>query len=241
MTFDISIKEKAYNVFTSNRFVRRGNSYFRVWGDGILQVVKFEYETHGKYYDLSFGLFSMYGELMPQWFTSGGSITKYPVVNFIGKRSSFYLESDGCFRKIHSVSPEKQLSIFSDVVLTWLNQITTQNELANGICFLDKQLYGEIIWNDSLKYAPYLFSGNLEKAEKVIQAILAQYAFAIERNRSLLDPEEFHIYHSCLLDEINLLEKKLHISQAPEKEKISEYLNTNYVENMQLAKFCLKT
>ena len=42
-------------------FVRRGSAFFRVWGDGVVQVLKFERHSIYKDHDLSVGVYSMYG------------------------------------------------------------------------------------------------------------------------------------------------------------------------------------
>ena len=64
-------------------FVRRGSAFFRVWGDGVLQVLKFERQRGDRVYDLSVGVFSMYGRLYPEWFTSSGCIPRASIASFI--------------------------------------------------------------------------------------------------------------------------------------------------------------
>ena len=68
-------------------FVRRGSAFFRVWGDGVLQVLKFERNRVDRVHDLSVGVFSMYGRLSPEWFTSSGCIPEASIANFIDLRS----------------------------------------------------------------------------------------------------------------------------------------------------------
>ena len=69
-------------------FVRRGSAFFRVWGDGVLQVLKFEYQPGYQVHDLCVGIFSLYGKLYPGWFTSGGCIPRGCIASFAGLRST---------------------------------------------------------------------------------------------------------------------------------------------------------
>ena len=66
-------------------FFQRGDAFFRVVGDGVLQLLKFEHERCFSHFSLCIGLYSMYSELEQRWFTSTGCIPQYSVMNFVGK------------------------------------------------------------------------------------------------------------------------------------------------------------
>ena len=191
-------------------FVRRGSAFFRVWGDGVLQVLKFERERVFQVYDLSIGIFSMYGRLYPQWFTSGGCIPRGSVANFVGLRfvdgflppdsftkssnEQFFYEGfpvtvdpdqrlwnqDGEHWK-YFFTAEQQLNILMEKVLPWLNAITTQSLAAEAMYKICP------IPNDDLRFDAHLAAGELPQAEEVMSAILKQHADARARwSRHLL-------------------------------------------------------
>ena len=87
------------DVLQGTGFVRRGAAFFRVWGDGVLQVLKFEHQRGLQVDELRIGIFSMYGELLPQWFTSGGCIPRGSIANFVGLRCVEGWLSPNCFIK----------------------------------------------------------------------------------------------------------------------------------------------
>lgn len=54
-----ALSEELKNLCVENGFHRRRNAYFRVIGDGVFQVIKFEYEPRSFCpYHLQIGLFS---------------------------------------------------------------------------------------------------------------------------------------------------------------------------------------
>lgn len=77
----------------SRGFSKRGDAFFRILGDGVLQVLKFEYEPCFTHYSLNVGLFSMYSELRESWFTSSGCIPRYCVMNFVGKQNAINVKN----------------------------------------------------------------------------------------------------------------------------------------------------
>lgn len=81
--------QKLLDAAVSGRgFFRRGNAYFRIMGDGVLQLLKFEHERCFSHLSLCVGLYSMYSELEQRLFTSSGCIPQYSVMNFVGKSSA---------------------------------------------------------------------------------------------------------------------------------------------------------
>lgn len=229
-------------VCLSHRFVRRGKSFFRINGNGVLQVLKYEYEPQNPHHDLSFGLLSMYGEMRPQWFTSGGCLVKHSIVNLVGQPNPI-LPSNQSAQYVpytrRMVTPIEQLTILNDCGFPWLDSIDSQASLAEALCYLDTIRFSCILWNDELKFYPYLYEGDTTAAIKVMEAIIHQWDFALERQRQALSSEEFQIYSSALLEGKKGIFEKLAIAQRSDPEEIKNYLLRNLVQNKKLAKFCL--
>ena len=143
-------------------FVRRGSAFFRVWGDGVLQVLKFERQRGDRIHDLSVGVFSMYGRLYPEWFTSNGCIPRGSIVSFVGLRFVDYYLSPNRFTKTdngqffydgfpvsvdstqrlldengerwkYCFTPEQQVRILKDNLLPWLNDMISQSLAAKAM------------------------------------------------------------------------------------------------------------
>ena len=244
-------------------FVRRGSAFFRVWGDGVLQVLKFEHNRGDRVHDLSVGVFSMYGRLYPEWFTSGGCIPRGSIVNFLGLRSVdsylspnqliktdngqfFYdgfpvmvdpnqwLRDENGMHWEYYFTPEQQVHILAEKVLPWLNDMTDQSLAA-------KAMYE--IWpvpNDSLRFDAHLAAGEWIDAEQTMSAILNQHANAIASWKRTFSPEEFadmvarqDVWDVPLKEAYKMVQKK-------DENAISGYLIDNYKRNCELAKFCMK-
>ena len=217
-------------------FTRRGTAFFRVYGDGVLQVVKFNRECSGAK-DLCIGLFSMYSELRPQWFTSSGCIPHYSVVNIIGERETLVFR----FKPEYQDSITKQLNVLREEGIPWLNKISTQPEMSDGIRYLETSWGGPYIWNDSFKIAPYLASGDLENAHRVVQAILDQRNMAYKANRSIFQTEEeYQKYLEPRLEEDKELYRILDMTDRGDSDEIEMYLQRNYQNNVSYARFCMK-
>lgn len=74
-------------------------------------MIKFEYERCFMDYSLEFGMFSMYDDLKPQWFTSTGCIPRYSVMlSENEKEPMIHKRVNGETIDIF-VSPEEQLRI----------------------------------------------------------------------------------------------------------------------------------
>ena len=220
---------------TDRGFTRRGKAFFRVLGDGVLQVLKFEYQPgFPGSHDLCTGLFSLYGELMEQWFTSGGCIPRYEIVKLIGLHSTTILHEKDGFVTFEEITPEQQLDILIEKGFPWLDQITTQKLLVEAICEMDKH------WNDDLKFAPWMASGDYESAAKVIRAILAQHNDALESNLRWMQGEQAKCYRERSAEEDALWQQKLDMAERGDPNEIRAYLEKNYSENREYAKFCMK-
>lgn len=218
-------------------FARKGNAFFRAKGDGVLQVLKVSKVRNFAAYELRIGLFSLYGEMEPQWFTSRGCIPRYTISIFAGKRSAFYFEEINETYHGKIISFEEQFSILNRDVLPFLNAMRTQAELADGIVSLDTMTYKKPIWNDDLKWPAYLASGNYPFAQQVIQAILDQHADALKANERTMKPDDLKKSYAWVHEmDIPLLHMQKAIKDGNESE-IKAYLQKNWERNHKLSKF----
>ena len=238
---DAKVFHKAVQeICRSYGFISRGNTLFRIHGDGVLQVVKSEKIRHWNEYDIYFGLLSMYGELRAEWFTAKWCITRYPALSFIGKRSAVYLENRGEYYTTGIVTAEKQFDVLENMVIPFLNSITTQTLLAQSLCQLDEMMCSKIIWHDSLKFTPFLHSGNRDMASKVIQSILNQHSEAAEHKRYTMTEQEFQNYLTELQVKDRPYYRMLTLAQDGDEKSIQEYLEANYSKNREYARFILR-
>ena len=155
-------------------FRKKGTAFFRVLASEILQVVKTEKGRGGA--EIQFGVFSLYSELLPQWLTSSGCIPRYHVIAFLGRRSVLSLDPSG---RIEIIGMREQLGIFYQQAIPWLDSIITQEQLCDGQLIMDTCAGGKYLWNDMLKFAPFLKIRNWQCAEMVLSAILEQHGFTV--------------------------------------------------------------
>lgn len=64
-------------------FRKKGNAFFRLHGDGVLQTVKLDYEPSDRTYFLKIGMKSMYGHLEESYFTSFGCPAFFDAMCFL--------------------------------------------------------------------------------------------------------------------------------------------------------------
>ena len=251
------------NALQGTGFVRRGAAFFRIWGDGVLQVLKFERERVYQVYDLSVGIFSMYGNLYPEWFTSGGCIPRGSAVNFVGLRFVDGYLSPNCFTKTDNgqflynefpisvdlkrqkwdkngeywryfFTAEQQIQILIEKVIPWLNEMTTQSLSA-------KAMYEICPYpNDDLRFDAHLAAGEWVQAEQAMAAILKQHADAQASWERTFSKDEYAkmVARQEVRDEP--LKAALKMVQEKDEEAICNYLGDNYKRNSELAKFCMK-
>ena len=244
-------------------FVRRGSAFFRVWGDGVLQVVKFQRQRIYEAHDLSVGVFSMYGRLYPDWFTSSRCIPRGSIARFVGLRFVDYYLSPNRFTRTdngqflfdgfpvsvdstqrmwdangehwkYCFTPEQQVHILVEKVLPWLNEMTNQSLAA-------KAMYE--IWpvpNDSLRFDAHLAAGEWIEAEQTMSAILKQHADAKASWKRTFSQDKYleMVARQEVRDEPLIAAHKM--VQEKNEEVIRSYLSDNYIRNCELAKFCIK-
>ena len=251
------------NALQGTGFVRRGSAFFRVWGDGVLQVLKFERQRGEQVYDLSVGIFSMYGRLYPEWFTSSGCIPRGSIVSFVGLRFVDYYLSPNCFIKTdngqffydgfpvsvdptkrmwdengerwkYCFTPEQQVHILVEKVLPWLNQMTNQSLAAKAMYDI------EPIPNDSLRFDAHLAAGEWIEAEQTMSAILKQHADAQASWERHFSKDKFAEMVARQEARDVPLKAAHKMVQEKDEEAIFSYLRENYKRNCELAKFCMK-
>jgi len=226
-------------------FVKKGKAFFRVWGEGVLQVIKFEYEPHMAYRVLSVGFQSMYGNLRKQLFSSSGCITGYGV-------SLIRSMAEGRTERIPPLflTAEEQLCLLKDYALPFLDTIKTQSDLGKAYCALDNTESGSVIWNCTRKMDAFLAAGEYALADKVVSSILRQHLPSRDEAGRLLENED---YWALPWNESNYseYEKKYHREEdddflkihhwiaSEDYDSIQKYLRDNYEQNCQYAKFCL--
>lgn len=221
----------------SHGFTRRGNAFFRVVGDGIFQCIKFSWEPAIENYSLGFGLLSMYSDLHPQHFTSGGCLNTHSVSMVMDRKNTWEMLAD------EGVLPARQIAVLDTLGYSWLDSITTQAQLSRALCELDRKKMRCIRWNDWQKLYAFLASNNYESAEHVICATLKQHASGGEKIWPDYPWQEnvYKSYIECFpskdTDLLNI-HTWLKNSNFPE---LHDMLLQNYKQNCKSAKFCMKS
>ena len=244
-------------------FVRRGSAFFRVWGDGVLQVLKFERQRIYQVHDLSIGIFSMYGRLYPEWFTSSGCIPRASIASFIDLRFvDYYLPPNRLTKTDNGqflydgfpimvdpkqwlrdeegehwkcwFTPEQQVHILKEKVLPWLNDMTSQSLAAEAMYKITP------VPNDSLRFDAHLAAGEWMEAEQTMSAILKQHADAQASWKRTFSQDKYEemVARQKVRDEPLIAAYKM--AKKKDNETISSYLSDNYKRNCELAKFCMK-
>ena len=251
------------NALQGTGFVRRGSAFFRVWGDGVLQVIKFERQSIYEVHDLRVGVFSMYGRLYPEWFTSSRCIPRGSIASFVGLRFVDHYLSPNRFTKTDNgqflydgfpvmvepkrwlwnengehwkyyFTPEQQIHILIEKVLPWLNEMTNQSLAAKAMY----EIYP--VPNDILRFDAHLAAGEWIEAEQTMSAILKQHADAQASWKQTFSKEEFA--EMVARQEVRDVPLKAAYKMVQEKDEnaIASYLTDNYKRNCELAKFCMK-
>ena len=239
MSINFIFKQELRRIAKEHGFTPRRNAYFKVVGDGILQLLKFEYEFRCESHYLRVGLYSMYdGFFKEHQFTPGGCVPQFFVGNFAGhsERNCFSWNWPTSY-PITIITPEEQLSLLQENALPELEGMKTQNDLLNIMTRLyfieDKQLRT----NNYKLFWPYLLSGNYEAAEKTIESILDQHYNAYECNKRVIKD---YVVKDYMLEEDRQLEELLDLARSRDEKRIDQVKQSNYQRNMEYAKFCMK-
>lgn len=205
-------------------FAQKGKSFFRVWGDGVLQVIKYEYERKFRAYEILIGLFSMYDQLPQKRFTAGGCLAEYSVVNC-------YEQNDLPQAFAHDMAV--QIGMLRERVIPWLNTIDTQKKLITAIRTLDRR------WNDGLKIGPYLACGEGNHAKKVVKEILQQNGFGMPYKEAMKKIPIDELLSRLARDGTDFYALVGLIDAGDSA--IQTHLKGNYERNMKYAAFCVQT
>ena len=233
-------QQRLHELCVSNGFKKRGKAYFRVHGDGVLQIIKFQYEPKFTHYSLDIGLQSKYSEHLKRWYTSSGCIPRYCITLLKGQSTAVVLKWVLGFLTYSINSPNEQMDLLEEKGFRFLGSIETQGQLVDAIHYLDRQHGRSIWWNDDFKLEPYLASGQYELAEKVICTMLQQHSGTGPDPDIVWSEEDYCEYRKrCLEEDHQWLQIHDWIANS-DTESIQNYLQKNYQQNMQYAKFCLK-
>lgn len=222
---------------TLSGFTRKGTAFFRVMDGGVLEVIKYSNRTAPwKSEEVFFGLFSLYGEIDPQWLTSGGCIPRYNALYLKQPRwkmempyHSASVKTPALYKGVFYFEYDRDCMLHQ--LIPFLNSINSQQKLIEGLEWADyvdskwrpKEKPDALMWTDALRFSPYLFTGQRENAARVIESILATYsAQDTERPR-----------YKELRNQYDLV---VHGTQ----EQIEEYLNENFRKNQELIEKKLK-
>ena len=212
------------NLCIASGFAQKGKTFFRVVGDGVLQVIKCKYQRMLNGDIISVGLFSMYGYLQPQWFTAAGCILRYDIA------SCFYQRDLPLWC---AIPIQDQLDMLSSQVLPWLNSLDTQKKLIGAITKLDPR------WNDSLKIGPYLACGEMNHAKKVLRELLNGNAFMSAGCPQFCEDSNGMLFLNKEKD-AHQPQALLEMISREDPAEIDAYLKENYTRNLAYAKFCIK-
>lgn len=226
-------------------FKRRGQAFFRVNGDGIVQVIKLEFERISSHYAIRFGLHSMYEILQPSWFSSNGCITRYAFVNLIGEQTTVRMKRDGNFVQANPISICEQMDVMCHSGISFLEEICTQAALIAEMHRLDRIRFGKnfpLSMNMSL-FAPCLYVGDRDGAKSIIEKYLCQHKIPNDKwysESAILEAKQslLPIGQKVVPADIQLARKADLVFNATPDE-IQKWLRENYDNNVKLARFCM--
>lgn len=232
------------DICIAHGFKQKKHSFFRVYGDGVLQVLKYEFKTRPFWSErIWLGLFSMYGELQKQWFTNAGCIPRYDSRYIKIPEWQRCPAANSSTLPLQIAQPDdlEDVLIFhldcSEIetdILPFLNRVDSQTQLCVGLDYLERQSSPVIPqskeeyfrWNDFEKFAPFLAAGLYEEAEHTICSILAQHQSATTSDS---------IDHTSKLQKDLELFQKLAIVHQRNIPAIHDYLKKNYEINRHYA------
>lgn len=219
---DILSRDELRKICIASGFTQKGQAFFRLIGDGVLQVIKCKYERKLRGDIIYIGLFSMYSNMQPQWFTASGCIPRYNIVNC-------------CYQNnmplVFAVPMQTQIDMLHKQVIPWLDTVDTQKKLLRAISMLDPR------WNDSLKVGPYLACGEYNHAKKVLREILPQNDYMRINGYQYIEDSSglSYLRRDQEGDDFWTL---LEMISRGATDEINSYLKDNYTRNMVFAKFC---
>lgn len=232
---DKSTAEDLKLLLTNQGFKKRGNAYFRVIGDGVLQNIKYEYERVDAIHILRFGMHSLYGEILPQWLTSSGCIPNHCIFDIIKGQKEKKLRLQN-----QEISAREQFDFLREVGIARMNAVTTQNLLADFLCRTDENESGKIYWQDSRKIAPFLAIKDYDSAEKILSKVLVQHYSAVLSYVDCFDNEMIiQSLKRLAAEDEGMMNMYLNL-YLNHYEWIPDYLKKNYLKNIELCRTLIK-
>lgn len=241
------------DICRAHHFKKRGRAFFRVCGDGVLQVLKYSFRQHPFHEEIiKVGLFSLYSELWPQWFTSSGCIPRYntlylktPHWEYMERFTNAPVKRENVIEGV--LTFHLDISMLEDYIFPFLDPIQDQKRLADGIIHLFRSSYNRkpaetdpcICWSDSFLIAPFLKSNRPEYALRVAEWLLELHASGAEQKRLTMTAEEFKQYQANSNESVAKLERYRTMILNGDEPVIQEYLQKNYEANCKLARFCM--
>lgn len=188
---------------------------------------------------MELGLFSLYSELLPAYFTSRGCIPQYHILEILGERDTCKLVDSGIKsdmgREIlmdFEYTPDDQLTALKNVGIEFIRNITSQAALLQAMYQLDHIEYGEIYGLDMQKYAPLLYLGNNEEAADIIRKHMSLRSISIEEQDDI-SAILTHCHTELEKKEAISLFHKLTLATSENRDSAIEYLRTNYKSNLR--------
>lgn len=185
---------KCYSILQENGFVMRKalsiKSFFRIYGDGVLQVIKFRKERNGDFRVIDIGLFSLYGVIEESWLTCLMCIPQYEVLALNHQSAYSFVKENG--RSIlNIISEEEQADFLCDAGIRFLDEIKTQEMIVKGIKRLE---YRHFRWNNTLLFPGFLAYGDWQRADMVLSACIEQHHLESSVNLEDIPEEDAETY-----------------------------------------------
>lgn len=232
-----SIKTILNRIANDNGYISRGNAHFRIIGDGVFQVLKFEKGKSSVDFEINLALHSMYSFLEPQWFTARSCLAKYPLMRKM--HTSWRPAFGGTTSRWECC--EQEIDSLQEFIIKELNHVLQQEQLITMMCNLENIQFGHVIWNDLQRFAPYLYIGDYSNAEKVICSVMDQNRDAY-RDRMLRQgqTQTESVLSKFEIQELKVLNELYEMVHKRDINAIKEYLNENQKNNSKYARFCDK-
>lgn len=225
---DFTIKKNMHNLCREHGFVSRGQVFFRLRGDAVLQAISFRYEHTFSHYALNIGLMSLFSEMDDVLLSSQSTLPRYSICCLDNCPTAVSVVRNNGLVSFKVRSPEEQLLLLSKYGFEWLDGVATQLELLNAIDYLDRVSYKSKIWNNRLKLAPFLAVGDYNSADRVIASILDQQLGPQSFSTPPWTEEDF-LYYSTIFPNKNTELLCIHELIANKKDNaIKAYLDKEY-------------
>lgn len=228
------------NLCNDHGFVSRGQVFFRIHADTILQAISFQYERTFSHYSLNIGLMSLYSDAEASLFSARSALPRYSICCLDNCSSAVSIERDHEFVSFSVRSPENQLCLLDKRGFEWLDGIVSQEHLLCAIDFLDNVSYKNTIWNNEFLLAPYLAVEDYYSADLVISSILDRQLGPHAFSAPPWSEKDF-LYYSMHFPNRN--EDFLHLHNLivnKSKNSINTYLEENYKKNTDRLRFLRK-